>query len=460
MTDYVFDTEADFPIPAVDGNYQLVWDVNLKLAPDHDNYGAVVHAWTQLNGPAVVAGWPAAPGFLFYEQAGKLKITTPNVAPWSSGVRRDVDYKDADVVLHISDTSPGVGPLHHIYWWLWKDNANGVCVRYASRAFAGSHKCEVYKLINGVLTLLATSLDLGQQPDIYLRIKRITGIGVQTFDLYYSLDGTVWTQVFSGSIYDLVHFNENHALMPLYPLYALRILPPYNVEADSYSQCTLVFPPSRWFPESSPILVTDQGQGEWCLNAGVNNGWNLSAFSHVATEPGTSTVLYTYGVGDSPLAAHASWIALPITAAALNAACAAGNLDGERYVFLRVHFTSNTYDRPALTSCTFTGYPANVTCRKPTFVTLSYFAPTHTLYSTWGYPLPRAVSFWLSLEWWDWRTSTWKLVAEGRFAPHPHSAYIDYLPLEIGDQFRLHVSAQCPDCVHSEPVISNEVTIP
>jgi hypothetical protein len=335
-----------------DGNYKLIFENNMiKLAPEGDVFGNSLDLthWQKTSGDYIETGG------IIISQSGTGGVDT---------LERQIDYGDADVAVHWSNTYPDLadktyGGYPAIY--LGKDPDNWVRILFFARKI-GTPKCnfDTGKMVNGVFTLLDWTSGVGLQTSVKLRIRRRRSDNY--FWVYYDI-GSGWVLTWSGIINHPGYFDTSHYLKPWLSVVRGTNTDDWRPEADHYYQYTGDIPAQRFWPDSPECDIIDSSAGtpEYCLDAGSGGTWTLTGCAPMVFLPGTSTIKFRAGWSDSATRATATWINSGnwMTYTEIDAQVAAGALDGHRYVFLKAQFNSDGTDQPILTTVTFTGTPGS-----------------------------------------------------------------------------------------------------
>jgi hypothetical protein len=345
-------TASDCDFGPDDGNVKLLFEDNMiKLAPEGDVFGNSLDLthWQKTSGDYIETGG------IIVSQSGTGGVDT---------LERQIDYGDADVAVHWSNTYPDLadktyGGYPSIY--LGKDPDNWVRILFFARKI-GTPKCnfDTGKMVNGVYTLLDWTSGVGLQTSVKLRIRRRRSDNY--FWVYYDI-GSGWVLTWSGIIDHPGYFDTSHYLKPRLSVVRGTNTDDWRPEADRYYQYTGDIPAQRFWPDSPECDIIDSSAGtpEYCLDAGSGGTWTLTGCAPMVFLPGTSTIKFRAGWSDSATRATATWIngGAWMTYTEIDAQVAAGALDGHRYVFLKAQFNSDSTDQPILTSVTFTGAPGN-----------------------------------------------------------------------------------------------------
>jgi len=359
----------DFRILSDDGNYKLIIENDiLKLAPEGDVFGSVYEDWSEYSGDEIFDNgfWPEKQAAAISESSGRLTSSDGGASAWAIAARREFSYLDGDVMVKYLDTDSAdttyVGNVNLI---MWLDPSNAAGITYDCRKASGQHAVKSWQRINQNYTELSATADIGLQAALWFRIKReCSGATPNLFSFYYATSDPVatpsnWIDLHSGQVRDATFFDENDILYPVVGWYCEASADTYSPDVDFYSQWTTDISAQRFWDDSPECNIIDSNSGtpEYCLNAGSGGTWLLTGFSAILTEPGTSSVLFMAGCGDSSSRGSATWLngGAWMTAAEVNTRTAAGELNGHRYVFLNAQFNSDSIDQPTLTSIEFEG---------------------------------------------------------------------------------------------------------
>lgn len=341
----------------VDGNQKIALNGAVaELQPDADVFGSVfdvVNWYEDGDDFFLLSSGQNEDGSSFVggESAGKLTNIGGDLTHYQIGARREVNYKDADVVMDWSDSNAADDAVNYtlLLHALWKDGNNWAMMLYNAITPALAHTILAYKKVNGVATNLANSGNLFIQIDVDLRIERVAA--TNTFTFWYKIGGG-WVNLWNGVILDAVHFPADCDMKPLVSHRSNGVAAGSQPVMDQYYQNVA----HRYYVDSPTIYVIDNALVEWALDAGVGMMWELINAACTKTEPGTSTVLFKVGVSDTGLLAGVTWVDVAWqTIAQVSANAAAGLYDGRRYVHVQSQFSSAGPDKPDLTDLTING---------------------------------------------------------------------------------------------------------
>jgi hypothetical protein len=109
--------------------------------------------------------------------------------------------------------------------------------------------------------------------------------------------------------------------------------------------------------DSPEILVVDNDKVQWAFNAGEGKVWKLTGASAAGSQPGTSSIKFKVGLGNSSERSSATWHdeGKWKTISEINAAAENGEFDRYKYIFVSTQFNSDGKDQPALTSFSIHG---------------------------------------------------------------------------------------------------------
>jgi len=360
-------TRFDVTPATVDNNPRLfVEGAVLRRNGDGDIFGTVIDPvyWSKLEGNAISVGLPVSNGAVVAEGlvGADYRWTWNDAArPNAYGYRRNITVRDYDIVGYYPVTSAALGAASSSAFFLrlWKQLSNNVQLAYNSRHPGNLLTVQAYKIINGAATLLGTTVSLGVQADMWLRIKRIAA--TNTFSFYYATSDPAvggWNLLWSGVVSDAVHFPVNCDLYPLFDRYNNNA--GFAPQQEYYRQTREDIPFQRFWPTDDYAWVTGEAGVEWALDAGPNSHWVLSGVSAVLTEPGTSTVKFRIALSDTGSWADAEYChATPEDISVIDAMAAAGEFNKKRYIHVEAHFSNAEDEQPTLSSMTWNGlvYP-------------------------------------------------------------------------------------------------------
>lgn len=375
MTDWNRTLQADYDLsPAlIDNNAKLLWDAAVKDAPEGDLFGSALDTvnWTETDYNEIgdITVYPKE-GASLLESSGVLTNVsgTPSTA-WSLGAKREFSYGDCDIVFEWEDTENQVGPslCARVYNFLHLNSMNYVFMYHRSRRFSGAYnELMVYKRINGVSTQLYYIYFSGLSAKVRFRFKRVAATNTFTFytATWNGSSWNAWVQRWSGVIYHATYFNYTHQLFPVNSIMHLAADPTaFTPELGAYFQKTDDgIAAQRFWPDSPECHVIDSAVGavEYVVDIGPGNTFFGSGFTCTQTEPGTSTVKFKIGYGDTADRASATFDTTWRTEGELSVKVANGDFDGHRYLFLKAQFNSGGGDQPTLTDLTISGSAAPV----------------------------------------------------------------------------------------------------
>lgn len=366
MALYTRNLIADIVDETVDNNAKLIDGAGppiVQLAPDADEFGDSFDNWDEISGSDIRTGSYAKGTAEWREAGGILDVINEPAGDYELVARRNnVTYLDGDVCVYLPQTDySNQTYLGIIDFWLWRIKDTGVFIRYIPRRQAGMHLIQVYKIINTVPTKLFESANI-IAPALWLRIKRVTGVGTQTFTFYYATaDPYVlpanWAQVWTGVVYDATHLTENHLLYVLINSYVFGV-GVFDPQYSFYRQWTGDMAAQRFWPDSPECHIINSAAGavEYAFDATAGNAWHLAGAAAGRSEPGASTVLFKVGYSDTGLDADVTWVDIAWqTSIQVSINAAAGLYDNHRYLHVKAQFNSDGTVQPSLTDFTING---------------------------------------------------------------------------------------------------------
>jgi len=349
-----------------DGNVKLIVDGNcIKLAPEGDVFGSIISDWSEIGGDEILGAWPSKGSCSYSEASGKLTWADAGNSPYWMGARRNnVSYLDFDVVFYWSDTEAQTGNgIADVWMVMFKEFNEYISMIYRTKWTTGNQYIAAFSVTGGSSTQRGSTISLGNQSDIWFRMKRVAATNTYTF--YYATSNPMttpanWVQVWSGTINDFTVADEFQSVAGVYVSDSTSSWT-FTPDLDYYTQIS--GNEERFWPDSPECDIIDSSAGtpEYCLDAGTGGTWMLTGCSPMVFLTGTSTIKFKAGWSDSPTRASATWINSGnwLTPAELDAQTAAGALDGHRYVFLKAQFNSDGPDQPALGPVTFSDSSSN-----------------------------------------------------------------------------------------------------
>jgi hypothetical protein len=331
----------------IDNNQKVIIAAAIaKLAPEGDEFGTVFDSvnWTKIleqNGTIT-------------ENAGVLRYTRTGT-PMAVVTKRNYLYKDLDLVAHISETDCLLRPYgSDEFIKIYRSPITHINYSYIARAPVGFQKFFIEKRINGVYSVLFSTIDYGLIHNLKLRVRRDSSTNTWWF---YHDGGAGWVLDYTAVITDATYFPVNSDVYPQLEVSQVTIADPFVIDFTKYYQETSAIPAQRFWSDSPEFYIINSPGDEYAFDAGIGLIWFLTGLSCTKSEPGSSTVKFKIGVSDTGLLVGTTWIdATWKTIAQVNNNALSGLYNGHRYIHIITQFNSSSEYQPTLTNFSLSGY--------------------------------------------------------------------------------------------------------